>query len=88
MKTAFRESFARDLKGVREKKLLQRVKESIEAVERADSLNALPNLKKLKGAKSYFRLKLGDYRIGLALENDTVVFVRFLDRKDIYKYFP
>ena len=88
MKTAFRETFARDLKGVRDKNLLQRVKESIEAVERADSLNALPNLKKLKGAKNYFRLKIGDYRIGLALESDAVVFVRFLDRKDIYKYFP
>jgi mRNA interferase RelE/StbE len=67
VKTAFRESFARDLKAVRDKKLLQRVEESIEAVEKADSLNALPNLKKLKGAKSYFRLKLGDYRIGLTL---------------------
>jgi len=88
VKTAFRETFARDLKGVRDKNLLQRVKESIEAVERADSLNALPNLKKLKGAKNYFRLKIGDYRIGLALESDAVVFVRFLDRKDIYKYFP
>lgn len=88
MKTAFRESFARDLKGVRDKKLLQRVKESIEAVEKADSLGALPNLKKLKGAKSYFRLKLGDYRIGLALEDNTVVFVRFLDRKEIYRFFP
>ena len=48
----------------------------------------LPNLKKLKGAKNYFRLKLGDYRIGLTLENNIVIFVRFLDRKDIYKYFP
>jgi mRNA interferase RelE/StbE len=88
VKTAFRESFARDLNRVRDKKLLQRVKESIEAVESADSLNALPNLKKLKGAKNYFRLKLGDHRIGLALEDDTVVFVRLLDRKDIYRYFP
>ena len=88
MKTAFRESFARDLKVVRDKKLLQRIKGCIEAVEKADSLGDLPNLKKLKGAKSYFRLKLGDYRIGLALENNTLIFVRFLDRKDIYKYFP
>jgi len=88
VKTAFRESFARDLNRVRDKKSLQRVKEVIEAVEKVDSLGDLSNLKKLKGAKSYFRLKLGDYRIGLALEGDTVVFVRFLDRKDIYKYFP
>ena len=88
MKIAFRESFARDLKSVRDKKLLRRVKEHIEAVESADSPNSLPNLKKLKGTKNYFRLKLGDYRIGLALENNTFVFLRFLDRKDIYKYFP
>jgi mRNA interferase RelE/StbE len=65
-----------------------RVKECIEAVEKVDSLGDLPNLKKLKGTKGYFRLKLGDYRIGLALEDNTLVFVRFLDRKDIYKYFP
>jgi mRNA interferase RelE/StbE len=76
VKTAFRESFARDLRGIRDRKLLQRVKEVIEAVEQADSMNDLPNLKRLKGAKGYFRLKLGDYRLGLALENDTVLLVR------------
>ena len=88
MKTAFRVSFARDLKSVRDKKLLRRVKGCIETVEKADSLGDLPNLKKLKGAKIYFRLKLGDCRSGIALEDNTLVFVRFLDRKDIYKYFP
>ena len=88
MKTAFRESFARDLKLVREKRLLQRVKEAIETVEQADSMGDLSNFKKLKGGKNYFRLRVGDYRIGVALEENTLVFVRFLNRKDIYKYFP
>jgi mRNA interferase RelE/StbE len=88
LKTAFRDSFARDLKAVQDKKLLQRVQAAIESVEKADSLTDLPNLKKLKGAKNYFRLRLGDHRLGIALLNDTIVFVRLLDRKDIYKYFP
>jgi len=88
VKTAFRESFARDLKGVREKKLLNRVSEAIETIENADSLSVLLNLKKLKGEKNYFRLKVGNYRIGIVVESDTVVFVRFLARKDIYRYFP
>jgi len=88
VKTAFRESFARDLKGVREKKLLNRVREAIETIENADSLSVLLNLKKLKGEKNYFRLKVGNYRIGIVVESDTVVFVRFLARKDIYRYFP
>ena len=67
MKTAFKESFARDLRGLRDKKLLSRVKDAIEAVEKADSLSALPHIKKLRGEKNYFRLKVGDYRIGLAI---------------------
>jgi mRNA interferase RelE/StbE len=76
------------LKGLRDQKLLSRLKDAIEAVEKADSLSALSHIKKLRGEKNYFRLKVGDYRIGLAIESETVVFVRFLARKDIYRYFP
>ena len=88
MKVEFKESFAKDLKGVKDKGLLKRVKELVEAVEAAASLVDTPNLKKLKGGGNYFRLRVGDYRVGISLENDTVIFVRFLNRKDIYKYFP
>ena len=88
MKVEFRESFAKDLKGVKDKSLLKRVAEVIEAVEKADSPAEIPNLKKLRGGGTYFRLRIGDYRIGLALEGEAVVFVRFLNRKDLYKYFP
>jgi mRNA interferase RelE/StbE len=88
VKVEFRESFAKDLKGVKDKGLLRRAKEVIEAVEKADSLADVANLKKLKGGGNYFRLRVGDYRVGIALEDDTVIFVRLLNRKDIYKYFP
>ena len=88
MKAEFRESFAKDLKGVKDKGLLNRVKELIEVVEKADSLVDISNLKKIKGGSNYFRLRIGDYRVGIALENEMVIFVRFLNRKDIYKYFP
>ncbi|GIK72728.1 MAG: hypothetical protein BroJett021_17160 [Chloroflexota bacterium] len=36
----------------------------------------------------YYRIRVGDYRLGLALEGDTVILVRFLHRKEIYRYFP
>jgi mRNA interferase RelE/StbE len=88
VRVEFRDSFAKDLKGVKEKGPLGRVREVIEAVEKADSLAELPNLKKLKGGGDYFRVRVGDYRIGVALDGETVVFVRFLNRKDIYKHFP
>jgi mRNA interferase RelE/StbE len=88
VKVEFKESFAKDLKAVKDGGLLKRVGETIEAVEKADSLAGLPNLKKLKGGGNYFRLRLGDYRLGLALNDDTVTFIRLLNRKDIYRYFP
>ncbi|MCF8308850.1 MAG: type II toxin-antitoxin system RelE/ParE family toxin [Bacteroidales bacterium] len=48
----------------------------------------MPNLKKLKGYKDYYRIRLSDYRIGIQIKDDTVFFVVFGHRKDIYKKFP
>ena len=61
MKVEFRESFGKDLKGVKDKNLLKRTQEIIEAVEKADSLADITNLKKLKGGGNYFRRRVGDY---------------------------
>ena len=44
--------------------------------------------KKLKGYKNLWRIRIGDYRIGLEYRNSKVIFRRILLRKDIYKYFP
>ncbi len=88
MKLAFKDSFAKDLRGVKDKGLLKRVKELIESFEKANSLSEINNLKKLKGGGNYYRLRAGDYRIGIVFTDDTAIFVRFLNRKDIYKHFP
>ncbi len=88
MKLAFKDSFTKDLRGVKDKGLLKRAKELIESFEKANSLSEINNLKKLKGGGNYYRLRVGDYRIGIALTDDTAIFVRFLNRKDIYKHFP
>ncbi len=88
MNVEFRASFSRDLKNVKTKELLKRIRETIEEIELAHSLQDISGLKKLKGASKLYRIKVGEYRIGLALKGDTVVFVRCLDRKDIYRYFP
>jgi len=48
----------------------------------------IKNTKKIRGYKTYFRLKVGNYRIGFEYDNNVIVFFRVLHRKDIYKYFP
>ena len=88
MTTHFRRSFERDLRRIRDRRVLDRVREVIEAVEAADALSDLPNLKKIRGGDGYFRARVGDYRIGLFVESGEVEFVRVLPRRDIYRYFP
>jgi len=84
----FKASFARDLKKIKDEKLKVRVQEVIKLVEQARSLQEVENIRKLKGSDRYYRIRIGDYRIGLSVEGNTVTFVRFLQRKDVYRYFP
>jgi len=57
-------------------------------VEGAQTFEELRDLKKLRGGGQFYRMRIGDYRFGLVLAGETVVFVRFLHRRDVYKYFP
>lgn len=89
MKLEFKKSFAKDLrKRKQEKILLKRVQQVINEVNEAGNINDIGNLKKLKVSGRYFRIRLGDYRFGLIIENDTVCFVKFLHRSEVYRYFP
>ncbi|WP_210417797.1 type II toxin-antitoxin system RelE family toxin [Bythopirellula goksoeyrii] len=67
MKTAFRRSFERDLKKLqRNRQMLARVREAIEEVEGAVELGEITSMKKLSGGSGdYYRIRIGDYRIGL-----------------------
>ncbi len=88
MKVEFKQSFTKDLKGIKDRRLLKRVGETIEAVERARSLSEVQGVRKLRGEEHYYRLKIGDYRLGIVVQGEAVIFVRFLHRRDIYTYFP
>ncbi|HNT76065.1 MAG TPA: type II toxin-antitoxin system RelE/ParE family toxin [Anaerolineae bacterium] len=88
MKVAFEASFARDLKRIRDKLLLQRVQQTIEAIKLAPGIGSVSELKKMQGYDTFYRVRLGDYRIGIEIVDDQVIFVRFLHRKDVYRYFP
>jgi len=88
MKVEFRKTFEKDLRKLREKTLLNKIRDTIEAVESAQTLDEMINVKKLKGEDGYFRIRIGDYRIGLFLQEDTILFVRMMHRREFYRYFP
>lgn len=88
MKIAFEQRFLRDLKKIDDQDVLGRVEKAIAEIKTAKTLSQLQHIRKMRTHENYYRLRLGDYRIGLEVLNDTVFFVRVLNRKDIYRYFP
>jgi len=88
MNVQFRASFYKDLRNIKDKNFLNRIKELVEYIENAQGLKDIQNLKKLKGGSNYYRIRVGEYRIGVTIESDTMTFVRCLNRKEIYRYFP
>ncbi len=89
MRVLFTKSFAKDLrKHKKNQELLRQVQRIIENVEEAEAVSNLTNLKQLKAEGRYFRIRSGDYRIGITIEDDQVIFIRVLHRKEIYRFFP
>jgi len=83
-------SFFRQIKKITDPALMAQLEQAILSVINAQSPKDIPELKKMKGYKSgiFYRIKIGNYRIGVTIENDTITFVAFGRRKDFYKFFP
>jgi mRNA interferase RelE/StbE len=47
------------------------------------------DIRKMQGYGNYYRIRIGDYRIGCEIETgNRITFYRVKNRKDIYKVFP
>jgi len=88
VKVEFRKSFAKDLGKIRDQDLLDRIKVAIEEIENAENLLDMSNIKKLKADGDYYRLRVGNYRIGFIEDEEIISLVRVLHRREMYRYFP
>jgi len=88
MQVKIDKSFQKDIKKIKEGNILKRVAVVIRHVRETEKVTEIRNLKKLAISNNEYRIRVGDYRIGLIISEQTVEFVRCLHRKDIYKYFP
>jgi mRNA interferase RelE/StbE len=89
MNVEFDKSFEKSLSKVHDQNILRRIKRIIIQLENATSLSTIHNLLKLTGYSTYYRLRIGDYRIGIEMINKTTVrFIIIANRKDINKVFP
>ena len=88
MELEFRDSFLKDVKRIKETAAKKKIAAVISDAHKVVSLLDLKNVKKLEGSNTYYRIRVGDYRVGIKLQDKTLIFMRCLNRKDIYRYFP
>jgi len=88
MEVEYLKNFIKDLQKLNDVTLKKQLFDVINDFKLADSLNDLPNIKKLKGHPEAFRMRIGKYRLGFYFNGKVVEMARFVKRESIYKLFP
>ncbi len=88
MKITYSQAIVKDVRKIKNQKLITAVEEAINEIKAAGELKHISNIKRLKGHPSAYRIRIGDYRLGFYYQENVVVLARFVKRNDIYKLFP
>ncbi len=84
MELRFSGQFQKDI-AHRNKKVSESIKKAILDVRKARSQQQIANLKKLRDYDTHYRIRLGDYRIGIIIRKNIVWFTRLGQRNLFYK---
>jgi mRNA interferase RelE/StbE len=85
VKVKFESKFAKDLSNIKDSRLLAKIKYTVLECKQAKNLE---DIKKLQSYDRFYLILIGEYRIGIEIIDNELVFTRCLHRKDIYRYFP
>lgn len=89
MNVLFDTSFDKSVRKLKNPVLQRRVWDTVLTLEQAATLSDIPNVKKMEGSKTFYRVRVGDYRLGFELiAPDTLNLILVAHRKEIYRYFP
>lgn len=88
MEVIYLESLKKDLKKIKDKKLLSSLAKVFINLEEVDDLFKISSVKKMSGHPEAYRIRIGDYRLGFYYSENQIEITRFLKRADIYKVFP
>ena len=89
MNILYAKRFSKDIDAIRhETKIKKRLLDLVGQIKKVDILSDISGVKKIEGYPGYFRIRIGDYRLGLKVTGNSVEMIRFLHRKEIYRRFP
>jgi mRNA-degrading endonuclease RelE of RelBE toxin-antitoxin system len=79
----------KDLKKLKSTPYFESIKSlTFDEIPNIESFEEIPNVTKLKGYENAYRIRVGDYHIGMIFDGEILMFQRILHRKEICRYFP
>ncbi|MFB2921445.1 MULTISPECIES: type II toxin-antitoxin system RelE family toxin [Aerosakkonema] len=89
MEIKYRQAFLKDLKKLKSSTSYERIYElAFTTLEAIKTLEEIPDIKAMQGYAGRYRIRIGDYRIGIEVNEDVIEVMRVLHRREFYRYFP
>ena len=89
METRYRRAFLKDLKKLKGQTIYDRIFEfTFTTLPEIYALQELTNVKAMKGYPNRYRVRFGDYRVGLEVNGNEIEVMRVLHRREFSRYFP
>lgn len=88
MEVLFDKSFLKCIQKINDKSLKRKILSFIEDLEKVNDIQEITSVKKLSGSKNAYRKRIGDYRIGFEVDNNSIILIIAAHRRKIYRYFP
>ena len=89
MEVQYRQAFLKDLKQLKSSESYQRIYViAFTTLENINLLEEIPDIKAMRGYNGRYRIRIGDYRIGIEVNGDIIEVMRVLHRREFYRYFP
>ncbi len=88
MKIEYRKNFLKELSKLPAKyaKIIEQF--IFDDLPNYSSLSDIGKVEKMTGYKNYFKIRFGNYRVGIKKENDYIIVETVKHRREIYKFFP
>jgi mRNA-degrading endonuclease RelE of RelBE toxin-antitoxin system len=89
LKVQYRQAFLKDLKQLKSSTSYQRIYElAFTTLPEINTLQEISDIKTMRGYTNRYRIRIGDYRVGIEVNGDVIEVMRVLHRREFYRYFP
>lgn len=89
MEVQYRQAFLKDLKQLKSSTSYQRIYElTFTTLPEINTLQEISDIKAMRGYTGRYRIRIGDYRVGIEVNGDVIEMMRVLHRREFYRYFP